>query len=196
MLERFTQARSRRGRIAERDLRLAADDGRGRPQLMAELGEEQPARLVDLRQLPAARLDLAGARLHLGFQTGVGVRESLALGRDLGVHAIEGPGELLELGKAPDLHRRRRLTPPGPLGGAFQQPKGTHDPVQHQPGRAGAAEAAQHQDAEAQPGEAQAQPAHGRHGLGRLLALAGDDLMRQGIEAAVVGGEPGLGRGA
>ena len=64
---------------AQRDLAFAANDGERRAQLVADVGEEAAARLVDLAQGFVRPAQLLGTLGHDQFEIGVGVLEGLLM---------------------------------------------------------------------------------------------------------------------
>src|SRR3990172_7964445 len=64
-------------RPAQRDLALAADDGQRRAELVADIGEEAAAGLVDLAQGLVGLAKLLGAFFHFRFKVGMGILQGL-----------------------------------------------------------------------------------------------------------------------
>ena len=83
-------------RAAQRDLALAANDGQRRAQLVADIGEEAAARLVDLPQGLVRLAQLLGALLDQALEIGVRILQGLLVRLQISGHAIEA---LAEIGK-------------------------------------------------------------------------------------------------
>ena len=105
---------------AQRNLAFAANDGEGSAQLVADIGEECAAGLVNLTQGLVRAAELLGALGHDQFEIGVGVLERLLVTLQVLSHAIEASAEIGELVMTGDGDTVGEVTL-GELGGAAQE---------------------------------------------------------------------------
>src|SRR4029434_2681454 len=107
-------------RAAQSNLAFATDDGERGAKLMADIGEEAAAGLVDLSQRLVRLTKLFGARLDQRFEIGMGVLQSGSIRLKVGRHAVEAPAEIGELVAAGDGDAMGEIAL-GELGGPAQQ---------------------------------------------------------------------------
>src|SRR5262245_62882692 len=84
-------------RTAQRNLAFATDDGERRAKLMADIGEEAAASLVDLSQGLVRLTKLFGACRDQRLEIGMGVLQRGAMRLEVGRHAVEALSEIGEL---------------------------------------------------------------------------------------------------
>ena len=89
-------------RPLQRDLALAADDGQRRAELVADIGEEAAAGLVDLSQRFVRLTQFFGAGLDQRLEIGTGVLQCGLMRLEIARHAIEASAEIGELVAARD----------------------------------------------------------------------------------------------
>ena len=82
---------------AQRDLGLPADRGRRRAQFVAEVGEELASALVQQRQGPVRRFQIAGTRLHGPFEAATRRVRLSAVLLQLSRHRVEVLRDTVEL---------------------------------------------------------------------------------------------------